>query len=80
MGMLTNGPTCSFSDGRDALGRPCSGNVHEYDVRKIAEPDGTPVVDSPGQKTFICEGHYPDTRDPGFLLCLCRLCKERRHN
>ena len=77
--MLTNGPECSFI-GRDAQGRPCSGRLHQYDCRMIAKPDGTPVIGAPKEKTYICEGHYPDVTDPKFLLCTCELCKERKAN
>lgn len=55
------------------------GNLHEYDVQMFAKPDGTPVLNAPKEKTLICEGHYPDRDDPKFLLCTCRLCKERKH-
>ena len=83
--MLTNGPSpkalpgpeCSFI-GRDAAGRKCSGKLHEYDVQMYAKLDGTPVTDAPKEKTFICEGHYPDKDDPTFSQCACRLCLERR--
>lgn len=85
MSMLTNGPgqrplseiECYFM-GRDAKGRKCSGNIHEYDVQMVAKLDGTPVTDAPKEKTYICEGHYPDPSDPKFLLCVCRLCKDRK--
>lgn len=86
MGMLTNGPgprklppgpQCSF-DGHDGLRRKCAGNLHEYDVQMVAETDGTPVTNAPKEKTYICELHYPDPSDPKFLLCTCRLCKERK--
>lgn len=77
MGMLTNSPVCSFKD-RDNLKRPCSGKLHHYDVQMVAELDGTPVKDAPMEKTFICEGHYPDVSDPKFLLCICDLCKKSK--
>lgn len=77
MGMLSNGPICSFI-GRDKGGRPCSGKLHQYTVRMIANPDGTPVVGAVDEKTHICEGHYPDTTDPKFLQCACELCKKRK--
>lgn len=82
--MLTNGPgpsplpgpRCSMS-GRDAAGRKCSGNLHEYTAQMVARLDGTPVLDAPKETTYICEGHYGDRSDPKFLLCACRLCKDR---
>lgn len=54
------------------------GNLHEYSVQMKAKLDGTPVTDAPVETTWICEGHYPDSTDPKFLLCSCRLCKERK--
>lgn len=75
---LPPGPECSFADGRDGLRRKCAGNLHEYDVQMFADVNGNPVKDAPKEKTFICELHYPDPDDPKFLLCTCRLCKERK--
>lgn len=76
MGMLSNGPKCSFI-GRDKAGRLCAGELHQYTARMIANPDGTSVVGAAEEKTYICEGHYPDVTDPKFLLCTCQLCKGR---
>jgi hypothetical protein len=76
MGMLTNGPACSFI-GHDGKNRPCSGKLHQYNVRMVAKLDGTPVKDAKEEKTYICEGHYPDIEDPKFMKCICDLCKDR---
>jgi hypothetical protein len=77
--MLTNKPKpkCSIRE-RDVRALPCQGRLHEFDVQMFAELDGTPVKDAPIEKTYICEGHAPpDFDDPKYLLCTCRLCKER---
>lgn len=83
--MLTNGPPpskpqlpgpqCHFSAQSE-----CRGNLHEYTARMFAKLDGTPVIGAPEETTYICENHYPDKTDPKFLLCGCRLCRERRSN
>lgn len=79
MGMLSNGPQCSFQ-GRAGNGQACAGRIHQYHVQMKAKLDGTPVIDAPVEKTYICEGHYPDVEDPKFLRCSCELCKGRARN
>ena len=75
--MLTNTPKCSFKD-RDGMKRPCSGKLHQYNVKMVADADMNPVNNAPMEKTFICEGHYPDPDDPKFMTCACDLCFERK--
>ena len=57
---------------------PHGGNVHEYQTIQIAKLDGTPVQNAPVVTTYVCEQCYPDPSDPKFVLCGCRLCRERR--
>lgn len=54
------------------------GNLHEYDVQMMATLDGRPTPGAPKEKTYICEGHYPDKDDPTFATCDCRLCRIRK--
>jgi hypothetical protein len=71
--MLSNGPrlACSFPGEH-------RGNLHEYEVNMIATLDARPVSGAPVEKTYICEGHYPDSEDPTFSKCMCSLCLERK--
>lgn len=82
MAMLTNGPPPGppLPSGPECfLNGVHRRNIHEFQVRKVAETDGTPVHGAPMEKTYLCEGHAPrDPDDPKFLLCTCRLCRERK--
>lgn len=68
---LPPGPECCFPGKH-------RGRIHEFDVQMVANLDGTPVKGAPKEKTYICEGHYPDPSDPNYLECDCRLCRQRK--
>lgn len=65
-------PRCAVTTGAH------QGKLHEYDIQMMATLDGRPVKGAPKEKTYICEGHYPDKDDPTFATCDCRLCQIRR--
>ncbi len=44
----------------------------------VAKLDGTPVTNGPTGKAYFCEACFPDSSDPYYLTCACRLCIERR--
>jgi hypothetical protein len=71
MSFLTNGPACQGQG-------PHRGRIHESEAQMIAEADGTPVKDAPKEKAYFCEACFPDSDDPNYLTCTCRLCLERR--